>query len=342
MDTSILGRLFEMTPDLMREVELRALVLERVAALEPVGRRALAARLHLAEREVRSAADALKASGCIALSAAGMELTEKGRNLIETARAVSRSRRSLVSAETALAGRLNVERVCVVHGDADKDASVMEAAAKAAAQHVRLLLHDVRVLAVSGGELMAQTAQELAPAAPIDVIIVPAQGGTGGRIRSQANTVAEAFAAKLGGQSRILHLPEGLSQEAERGLAYMPQVREALELARSAELALYAIDGALSAALVRGMNPAERMDLMKSGAVAEAFGCYFDAEGRMVGAKTAHVLNPHEIGGRVKAAAIAVGHSRAEAIIALCLHHPHRLLITDEGAAHRMMELLRV
>lgn len=55
MDTSILNTLAQIAPDLMDEVELRALILERVAALEPIGRRALAARLHLAEREVRAA-----------------------------------------------------------------------------------------------------------------------------------------------------------------------------------------------------------------------------------------------------------------------------------------------
>ena len=76
MDTSILGTLFDIAPDLMEEIELRTLVLERVAALGPIGRRALAQRLCLPEREVRSAADALRASGCINQSAAGMELTE--------------------------------------------------------------------------------------------------------------------------------------------------------------------------------------------------------------------------------------------------------------------------
>ena len=35
MDTSVLAKLFMIAPDLMEEVELRALVLERVAALEP-------------------------------------------------------------------------------------------------------------------------------------------------------------------------------------------------------------------------------------------------------------------------------------------------------------------
>ena len=45
MDTSILNTLSLIAPDLMEEIELRALILERVAALEPIGRRALAARL---------------------------------------------------------------------------------------------------------------------------------------------------------------------------------------------------------------------------------------------------------------------------------------------------------
>ena len=73
MDTSILNTLSLIAPDLMEEMELRTLILERVAALEPIGRRALAARLHLAEREVRAAAEALKRAGCLTQSASGME-----------------------------------------------------------------------------------------------------------------------------------------------------------------------------------------------------------------------------------------------------------------------------
>ena len=54
MDTSLLSTLAMMAPDLMGQLELCALILERVAALAPIGRRALAARLNLTEREVRS------------------------------------------------------------------------------------------------------------------------------------------------------------------------------------------------------------------------------------------------------------------------------------------------
>lgn len=83
MDTSILNTLSLIAPDLMEEMELRTLILERVAALEPIGRRALAARLHLAEREVRAAAEALKRAGCLTQSASGMELTPQGQSLVE-------------------------------------------------------------------------------------------------------------------------------------------------------------------------------------------------------------------------------------------------------------------
>ena len=41
----------KLAPDLAQEIERRALVLERIGALQPVGRRQLAARLNMPERE---------------------------------------------------------------------------------------------------------------------------------------------------------------------------------------------------------------------------------------------------------------------------------------------------
>lgn len=342
MDTSILGTLGMIAPDLMREVELRALVLERVAALEPIGRRALAQRLQLPEREVRSAADALRACGCIALSAAGMELTAHGRSLIDTARTVSRGRRSLSSMELALARKLDVERVCIVRGDADVDSSVPGDAAQAAARQIRFLLQDAQVMAVSGGALLRLAAEAISAAAPMDVTVVPAQGGMGGDMDTQANTLAQLFARALGGQHRFLHLPEGISAQAAQELCSIAQVREALELLRHADVLLYGISGAHELSGERGVGPAEREALENTGATAEALGFYFNAQGAVVSSRPAIALRAADLGRRIKTAAVAVGSCRAEAIIAVCMHHPHKLLVTDEGAALRMMELLRV
>lgn len=342
MDTSILNMLFMIAPDLMGEIELRTLVLERVAALAPIGRRALAQRLHLPEREVRSAADALRKSGCIVLSAAGMELTEYGRSMIDAARMVSRGRRTLSSVELALARKLDVERVCVVRGDADMDESVLGEAAQTAARQIRFLLQDAHVLAVSGGRTLKMTAEAISLAAPMDITVVPAQGGMGGAMETQANMLAQVFAGNLGGQHRLLHLPEGISAQAAEELCRIPQVREALELLRHADVLLYGIARAQEFSRARGYGTMEREALEKTGAVAEALGFYFNSQGAVVSNRASIALRAADLGRRTKTAAIAVGHSKAEAIIAVCMHHPHKLLVTDEGAAARMMELLRV
>ena len=341
MDTSILNTLAQIAPDLMDEVELRALILERVAALEPIGRRALAARLHLAEREVRAAAEALKRAGCLTQSASGMELTTQGQNLVETARAISGGRRTLSGIELTLSQRLNVERVCVVRGDADIDSGVMEEVARAAARQIRFLLQDAHVMAVTGGRTVALTAEAISVAAPMEITVVPAQGGVGGGVSTQANTVAERFAQKLGGYYRFLHLPDGLSGAAADELARLPQVREPLELVRHADVFLYGVGRAMELAQRRGLSTSERDRLAQEGAVAEALGFYINAQGRVVGGGSSLAIRPEDIGRKNRAAAVAAGRAKAEAILAVCAHHPHKLLVADEGAALRMMELLR-
>ncbi|MBR3794707.1 MAG: hypothetical protein IKK34_01585 [Clostridia bacterium] len=337
MDTSILSMLFQIAPDLMEEVELRALVMERVAALGPIGRRALAQRLHLPEREVRSAADALKAAGCLEHSAAGMTLTAQGRSLLEPARAVSRGRRSLASMELSLSHKLGVERVCVVHGDADKDDSVMSEVSKAVARQIRFLLQSTHVLAVSGGRTLAMAAEAITPAAPMEITVVPAQGGTGGSIREQANTLAEEFARRLGGESRMLYLPDGLSGAAADEMSRLPQVREVLDLLQHADVLLYGISPALASAVRKNIGMNERENLMRHGATAEALGFYFSAKGEIVSGGYP-LFRAQDLGVRCKAAAVAAGTSRAEAIIAVCAHHKHRLLVTDEGAARTILD----
>ena len=77
MHEDTLALLEQLAPDLMNRLMLRAMVLERISALQPVGRRALSQRLHMPEREIRSVCDALKDDGLISVAASGMALTER-------------------------------------------------------------------------------------------------------------------------------------------------------------------------------------------------------------------------------------------------------------------------
>ena len=91
----------------------------------------------------------------------------------------------------------------------------------------------------------------------------------------------------------------------------------------------------------RGLSRVEQETLREEGAVAEALGFYLSADGRVVGGGSSLAFKPEDIGRKNRAAAVAAGRAKAEAILAVCAHHPHKLLVVDEGAALRMIELLR-
>ena len=86
--------LSRISPDLMADIGRRAQVLSSIESMQPVGRRALAARLNLPEREVRAAAAALKELGLISMDAAGMQLTSQAIEVLAGAHDLSRAMRS--------------------------------------------------------------------------------------------------------------------------------------------------------------------------------------------------------------------------------------------------------
>jgi central glycolytic genes regulator len=61
--------------DQVDEIYRRAMLLERIHAIGPVGRRTLAVSMQLTEREVRAAAEALKDKGLVSLNTSGMQFT---------------------------------------------------------------------------------------------------------------------------------------------------------------------------------------------------------------------------------------------------------------------------
>ena len=108
-----------------------------------------------------------------------------------------------------------------------------------------------------------------------------------------------------------------------------------------ADVLLYGIGRAMDLAQRRGLSRVEQETLREEGAVAEALGFYLSADGRVVGGGSSLAFKPEDIGRKNRAAAVAAGRAKAEAILAVCAHHPHKLLVVDEGAALRMIELLR-
>ena len=48
----------------------------------------------------------------------------------------------------------------------------------------------------------------------MNVMVVPARGGIGRALETQANTVAAEIAGRLGGHHRLMHLPDDIDEAA--------------------------------------------------------------------------------------------------------------------------------
>lgn len=335
-----LARLGRLAPDLVEALSKRALALEQIAALQPVGRRALAARLGLPEREIRTLTASLKSAELIRLDASGMSLTEAAVPVLETAQAVSHALGGLASLEGILARALGIRRVVVVPGDVDQDPHVLDRVGHACAKRLRGLLHPGAILALTGGSTIAAVARALPFAAPLEVLVLPARGGIGRAVETQAGTLAAEVARKLGGRHRLLHMPDQLDEAARAALLQMPEFQETVALLHQADVLLHGVGRADDMARHRHLTETVSRSLLEKGAVAEAFGCFFDRKGRSVYAVSSVGLDPSALARIPALAAVAAGGRKAEAILGVMRLQRHALLVTDEAAAREMIRLL--
>ena len=329
----------KLAPDLAQEIERRALVLERIGALQPVGRRQLAARLNLPEREVRTVAALLKEHGLVSLDAAGMSLTEEADAILPMARLFSRDLRGLTKLERQLSEHLGVEKVCVVAGNADCDDHVLSEVGRNAAMRLRSFLQTGATLAVTGGTTMREVAHAMPHGTPMNVMVVPARGGIGRALETQANTVASEIARQLGGHHRLMHLPDHLDEQALNEMRKLREIDETLALLERADVVLHGIGRADEMAHKRQLPSAIESEVLRKGAVAEAYGCYFDKEGRLIYAASTVAQNLGALKPKCARIAVAAGAKKAEAIAAVMKNRTHAMLVTDEGAAKAILGL---
>ena len=330
MEAGMISLMRKLAPDLTAEMTRRALILERISVLQPVGRRQLAAKLNLPEREIRNTALLLKDLGYLELDANGMSLSSKAEEVLENARAFSRVMSGLTEMENRLAELLSVERVMIAPGDADEDPQVISDVGRICATH----------LAVTGGRTVAAVARSIQSQTPLNVMVVPARGGLGRNVELQANTLAEEIAGKLGGHYRLVHLPDYLDAAAMQEMMKMPDVSEAMELLERADVILHGIGTARDMMRERNMDRSIQTRLLNQGAAGESFGAYYDIDGKCLMAASGMGVDLARLKPTCRMIAAAAGKSKAEAIISVMRHRRHTMLTTDQGAAEQILSIL--
>lgn len=339
MQSDFVQLMRQIAPDLAREMATRALVVERVAAMAPVGRRQLAMKLDMPEREIRAAAAVLKDEGIIQLNASGMALTQRGSEVLAAAQEFCHAMFGLSELESQIAGIFGLGRVCIVGGNADEDPQVLQDVGRLAAQRLKGMLHSRSTLAVTGGSTIAAVAQHMQSSAPLNVMVVPARGALGRSVQTQANTLAAEFAQKLGGHHRLLHLPDHIDAAALQEMLKLPDVREAIELLQRADVVLHGIGRADDTAAERKLPVTRVRKLTEGGAVAEALGSYYDRNGECLLSSSSVGVDPGQLKPTCQMVAVAAGKRKAEAISAVVKRYRHALLVTDEAAAREMLRL---
>lgn len=331
----------KIAPELVELLECRYHILRHIQYTQPIGRRALATALNMGERIVRSHVDFLKSAGLLDFSAQGMSVTEDGQTMLSDLAEYVRLLHGLSVLEEELASKLGLQEVIIIPGDSENDASVLRELGRAAALVLGKKLAPYQTVAVSGGSTMAMAADSVIHARP-DALVVPARGGLGEQVEYQANTIAATLARNLGCSYRLLHIPDGIHEEAMKVILQSdPHAKEIREILQKTHVLMCGIGKADEMARRRHMEPEVVAEIVRAGAVGEALGQYCDVNGEIVHATSSVGLDFHELSRLDAIIAVAGGKSKAEAIIAVCRSGlKGGILVTDEHAAKAMHLLM--
>ncbi len=334
--------LHQLTPEIDEMIYLRYKILANISFLQPIGRRNLANRLKLKERKVRNELQFLCDKQFVHISSNGMYLTERGEDMVKEGREIIRALSGLSELETELTKLLNLKDVVIVPGDSCEDEVVKQEIGGAASKLFKDFLDKKRddfVVAVTGGSTLAAMAEMLpSNLNKQELTIVPARGGLGEQVEHQANTVAAEIAKKLNCAYRMLHVPDQLSADSVKSLLSEPGIKEIVGLIKQSDVLIHGIGRAEVMARRRGISSHEQEKLEEEGAIGEAFGFYLNKNGEVVEKVNTVGLSLDDLDNIPTVVAVAGGKDKAEAILSMMETNHDDVLVTDEGAARKMIE----
>ena len=114
-----------------------------------------------------------------------------------------------------------------------------------------------------------------------------------------------------------------------------------MELLERADVILHGVGIATETMRKRNMDRATQQELTQRGAEGESFGAYYDLEGNCLMESSSVGVDLARLKRTCRMIAAAAGSSKARAILSVLRHTPHALLVTDQGAAERMLRILR-
>ncbi len=315
-------------------------ILKIIAALQPIGRRNLSAKLGITERTMRTEIDKLKEMDLINIQNAGVYLTETGINMLSEIHNTFYYIKNLSEIELKLMEKLKLKRVAVVSGDAERDTITFNDLGKKAAEIVFELIKNDTVLGISGGTTMACVVKQMKRKKTIkDILVLPARGGLSEELEIQANTLAANLAEKLDAHYKLLHIPDNLDEQELNVLKNNKLINDVLSDIQKINLLVFGLGNAMDMAIRRKSDKNVFKRIESENLTAEAFGYFFDREGTVKMQTNSVGITLENFKIIKNSVGVAAGSSKAEAIYAISKFNNNFILVTDEAAAIRILEL---
>ena len=328
-------------PELIELIEKRYTILRTIYYNQPIGRRILANNLEIGERIVRTEINFLKDQNLIEIGTPGMMLTAEGEEVILKLKDFIHEIRGLSDIEETIRKELGLRSVIVVPGSIDEDSAVLKEIGRAAANYIKSIIKDGDIIAITGGSTIKEVVDNMPRLLSYkNSLVVPARGGMGRTVEIQANTLSASLAQKLGGNYKLLHVPDNLSKDALDTILKEKDIIEVMETIQNANILIYGIGRADEMARRRKLSLEEIEQMKENGVVGEAFGYYFDTKGKIVYFTPTIGINNIDADKIDTLVAVAAGKNKAEAIKAIEINNSNSVLITDESAAREIMSLL--
>ena len=328
-------------PEVIELVERRYLILRTIYYHQPIGRRTLANELNLGERIVRNEVNFLKNQELLKIELNGMHITENGKALIDNLYEVYNKLKGIIDLEKNLETALGIKKIIIVPGDSTEYELTLKEMGKITSRSIIDNIQSNDIIGVTGGSTMANVADQMSEEnRSLDVLVTSARGGIGSDLETQANAIAAKIAQKLGGKYKLLNVPDSLGKEALELVMKNDEIKESIDSINDINILVFGIGRADTMAYRRKLPEEKIENLMNSGAVAEAFGHYFDINGNEIWEYETIGISIQKYRSTRDVIGVAGGADKAEAIIAISSLRKDITIITDESAAKRILELI--
>jgi DNA-binding transcriptional regulator LsrR (DeoR family) len=230
----------------------------------------------------------------------------------------------------------------------DEPGSEMTAIGRAGSTRLLQSLRDGDVICISGGKAVYDVVKATEPKVKYDVTVVPATGGVQGAHHTDVNFLASELAGRLGGRAYQLHAPIFVdSAEEKRALLNVRQIREVLDRARQADIALVGVGGVIPGTssffdLLSSSDVDREAIIQNEAARGDLFGHLFDEDGspcapdlsdRLIGVDIDDARSvPLSIG-------VAAGAQKVEPVSGILRGGYLKSLVTDEPTASAVLEM---